>query len=96
MADPSDGGAGAGVGGLDVLLCPGPRVGSRFGLASVGGQPLVAQLAAGSDAEDVVGRAVDAEVGDGAVAARAAGEEGAGQDGHGLEDVYSFLGVSGC
>jgi hypothetical protein len=63
-----------------VALLPGGGLRCVLGGTAVGGQPLVAQLAAHADAEDVVGRSVDAEVGDGSGAARAARELGAGDD----------------
>lgn len=56
-------------------------------LAAVEADVLVAELAAGGDGEDVVGGAVDAEVGDGSGAAVAAAELGAGDDSDGLEGV---------
>jgi hypothetical protein len=80
VGDPGHGCPGAGVCRLDVALLPGRGLGRVLRGAAVGLQPLVAQLPAQADGQDVVGRAVDPEVGDRRGAARAAGELGAGDD----------------
>jgi hypothetical protein len=56
-------------------------------LAAVGAYPLVAELAALLDAEDVVGGTVDVEVRDGSVATIAAGEESTRDDSNSSEVV---------
>lgn len=88
VGNPGDGGASARVLGLDVVLLAGRGLGGVLGGAAVGLEPLVAELTAHGDGEDVVGGAVHTEVGDGGVAAAAARELGAGNDGYGLEDVW--------
>lgn len=84
VGNPCDGVAGAaGVLGLAGLL-------GVAALAPVEGEELVAELTAGGDGEDVVGGAVEGEVGDGSGAAVAAAELGSGDDGDGLESVFFF------
>ena len=87
MRDPGNWRVGALVLGLDEVTGAGLRLGCILLLAAVCGDPLVAQLAAGVYVEDAVNNTVDAEVGNGLLAAVAAAEGGAGDDCHGTEDV---------
>lgn len=87
VRDPGDGRLGAAVRGFDVALLARRGLGRALGGAPVGLQPLVAQLAAEIDAQDVVRRAMDTEVCDGGGAARAPRELGSGDDRHCFEDI---------
>lgn len=80
VSNPGNGLAAAGVGSLDVVLSTWAGVVHVLLLAAVGTNPLVAELAAEVDSENVVGSTVDAEVGDGGVSSVAAGELSTGDD----------------
>jgi len=91
VSDPGNGLAAAGVRGLDVVLGTGSGIVDLLLLAAVGADPLVAELAALLDAENIVGGSVDVEVRDGSVATVAAGEESTRDDGDSGEVVYDEL-----
>lgn len=55
--------------GANDLARPGAGLGGVLGLAAVETDEAVTELTAGSDGEDVVGRTVNAEVGDGTAVA---------------------------
>jgi hypothetical protein len=80
VADPGNGLAAALVGSLDVVLSTGTGVVDVLLLASVGSNPLVAELAAEVDSENVVSSTVDSEVGNGGVSTVAARELSTGDD----------------
>lgn len=87
VSDPGNGRVGALVLGLEEVTGAGLGLRCILLLAAVGGDPLVAQLAASVDVENAVDDAVNAEVGDGLLAAVAAAQGGAGDDCHSTEDV---------
>lgn len=91
VSDPGNGLAAAGVRGFDVVLGTWGGVVDLLLLAAVGADPLVAELAALLNAENVVGGSVDVEVRDGSVATVAAGEESTRDDGDSSEVVYDEL-----
>lgn len=95
VADPGNGLAAARVRGLDVVLGTGRGIVDLLLLAAVGADPLVAELAALLDAENVVGGSVDVEVRDGSVATVAAGEESTRDDSDSSEVVYDELAYIG-
>jgi hypothetical protein len=88
VCDPGNRLAAASVRGLDVVLGTGSGIVDLLLLAAVGSDPLVAELAALLDAENVVGGSVDVEVRDRSVAAVAAGEESTRDDGDSSKVVY--------
>lgn len=59
VSDPSNGLAAAGIRGLDVVLGTGGGIVDLLLLAAVGADPLVAELTALLNAENVVGGSVD-------------------------------------
>jgi hypothetical protein len=87
VSDPGERLAAALVGSLDVVLSTGTRVVDVLLLAAVGSNPLVAELTAEVDSENVVSSTVDTEVGDGAVATVAARELSTRDDGDSSEVV---------
>ena len=95
VGDPGNGLAAARVRGLDVVLGTRRGIVDLLLLAAVGADPLVAELAALLDAENVVGGSVDVEVRDGSVATVAAGEESTRDDSDSSEVVYDELAYIG-
>lgn len=87
VGDPGKRLAAALVGSLDVVLSTWARVVDVLLLAAVGANPLVAELAAEVDSENVVRGTVDSEVSNGAVTTVTAGELSTGDDGDSSEVI---------
>ena len=87
VGDPGNGLAAALVGSLDVVLSTWAGVVDVLLLAAVGADPLVAELAAEVDSENVVRCTVDSEVGNRGVTAVAARKLSTGDDGDSSEVI---------
>jgi hypothetical protein len=87
VSNPGNGLSAAGVGGLDVVLSTRVGVDDVLLLAAIGANPLVAQLATKVDAQDVVGRTVNTEIGSGGVATVTARELSTRDNSNGSEVV---------
>lgn len=94
VSNPGNGLTAAGVGSLDVVLSTRVGVDDVLLLAAVGANPLVAQLATKVDAQDVVRRTVNTEVGSGAVATVTARELSTRDNSNGSEVVCIIVSMT--
>jgi hypothetical protein len=78
----------AAVVGPDMVARASPRFLSRLGLATVESKVFVSDLTTGGNGKYIVGRTVDAEVGNSNISSVATAELSTGNNGNSFEDVY--------